>query len=44
MRCFEMPRSLYDGPGIRPSVHIFVSLKAPWFQITDGLPQHDERL
>jgi hypothetical protein len=26
-------------PGIRPSAHIFVASKAPWFEITDGLPQ-----
>lgn len=32
-----------DGdPGIRPSGHIFVGSKAPWFEITDSLPQHDE--
>jgi hypothetical protein len=33
-----------DGdPGMRPSGHIFVGSKAPWFEITDDLPQHDER-
>ena len=31
-----------DGvPGCRPDVHIFVGSKAPWFEITDDLPQHD---
>ena len=30
-------------PGIRPSEHIFVGSKAPWFDITDALPQHTER-
>ena len=31
-----------DGdPGIRPSAHIFVGSKANWFEITDGLPQHE---
>lgn len=35
--------TLDEDPGIQPSVHIFVGSKAPWFQITDGLPQHDER-
>ena len=31
-----------DGdPGIRASAHIFVGSKAPWFAITDDLPQHD---
>ena len=32
-----------DGdPDMRPSEHIFVGSKAPWFEITDGLPQHVE--
>jgi len=35
--------TLDDDPGIRPSHHIFVDSKAPWFEITDGLPQHAER-
>lgn len=30
-------------PGIRPSEHIFVGSKAPWFDITDALPQYTER-
>jgi hypothetical protein len=34
--------TLVDDPGIRPSAHIFVGSKAPWFTITDALPQHDE--
>ena len=34
--------TLDDDPGIRPSLHIFVGSKAPWLEITDGLPQHDE--
>jgi hypothetical protein len=34
--------SLVDEPGIRPAAHIFVGSKAPWFEITDDLPQHDE--
>jgi len=34
--------TLVDAPSIRPSRHIFVGSKAPWFTITDGLPQHDE--
>jgi hypothetical protein len=29
-----------DGdPGVRPEYHAFVSTKAPWFEITDNLPQ-----
>jgi hypothetical protein len=34
--------TLDDSPSIRPSAHIFVGSKAPWFSITDQLPQHDE--
>jgi hypothetical protein len=34
--------SLVDEPSIRPTKHIFVGSKAPWFEITDDLPQADE--
>jgi hypothetical protein len=34
--------TLVDDPSIRPSAHIFVGSKAPWYTITDALPQHDE--
>jgi hypothetical protein len=34
--------SLLDAPAIRPTHHIFVGSKAPWFEITDDLPQFDE--
>ena len=34
--------SLQDAPSIRPEEHIFVGSKAPWFEITDDLPQADE--
>ena len=34
--------SLVDTPSIRPAKHIFVGSKAPWFEITDDLPQFDE--
>lgn len=34
--------TLVDAPSIRPSCHIFVGSKAPWFTITDDLPQHQE--
>ena len=34
--------TLADDPGIRPTKHIFVGSKAPWFTITDDLPQHEE--
>jgi hypothetical protein len=32
--------TLVDGPTIRPTHHIFVGSKAPWFTITDELPQY----
>ncbi len=32
--------TLVDEPSIRPTEHIFVGSKAPWFTITDDLPQH----
>jgi hypothetical protein len=31
--------TLRDAPSMRPSCHIFVGSKAPWFEITDDLPQ-----
>lgn len=34
--------TLVDTPTIRPTAHIFVGSKAPWFTITDDLPQHEE--
>jgi hypothetical protein len=34
--------SLVDEPAIRPTHHIFVGSKAPWFEITDDLPQFAE--
>jgi hypothetical protein len=34
--------SLVDAPSIRPSEHIYVGSKAPWFEITDDLPQNEE--
>ena len=34
--------TLLDDPTIRPTAHIFVGSKAPWFTITDQLPQHEE--
>jgi hypothetical protein len=34
--------SLEDNPSIRPTEHIFVGSKAPWFEITDDLPQSEE--
>jgi hypothetical protein len=34
--------SLVDAPSMRPTKHIFVGSKAPWFEIADDLPQFDE--
>ena len=34
--------SLVDAPAVKPTEHIFVGSKAPWFEITDALPQHEE--
>lgn len=33
--------TLLDDPTIRPTGHIFVGSKAPWFTITDRLPQYE---
>ncbi len=52
--CSRCGSSLYHGdifieagtlttdPGLRPTMHIMVEYKAPWHEITDGLPQHAE--
>ena len=38
----EIALGVLDGdPAVRPARHIFVGSKAPWHEITDGLPQHD---
>ncbi len=31
--------TLDDDPGVRPSAHVFVDSKAPWFEIADALPR-----
>jgi hypothetical protein len=36
--------TLADDPTVRPSAHIFVGSKAPWFTIADDLPQHEEHV
>lgn len=33
--------TLDDDPGVRPALHIFAGSKAPWYDITDGLPEHE---
>ena len=40
---FSLPLGLLDGdPGIRPQQHVHVASKAPWFTISDDLPQFAE--
>lgn len=34
--------TLVDAPSIRPDKHIHVASKAPWYTITDELPQYAE--
>jgi hypothetical protein len=37
----EIPAGcLDDDPALQPEMHIHVGAKAPWFTISDGLPQH----
>jgi hypothetical protein len=39
----SIPAGLLDGdPGVRPRLHVFVGSRAPWWEITDDLPQHDK--
>jgi hypothetical protein len=33
---------LDDDPGVRPALHMFVASRAPWWEITDDLPQFEE--
>ena len=40
---FGVPLGTLDAdPGVRPELHCFVANKAPWFEITDDLPQFGE--
>jgi len=42
IRCITM--GTVDGdPGIRPEYHMYVSAKVPWYEITDSLPQYEQR-
>ena len=34
--------TLDTDPGVKPEMHIFVNSKAPWYEITDNLPKHNE--
>jgi hypothetical protein len=37
-----VPAGTLEGdPGMRPTAHLFVGSKAPWYTISDSLPQHD---
>jgi hypothetical protein len=41
--CVRVPYgTLIDEPALKPTAHIFVGSKAPWHEILDDLPQHDE--
>jgi hypothetical protein len=33
--------TLVDAPALKPTAHMFVGSKAPWYEIHDDLPQHD---
>ena len=33
---------LDSDPGVRPTMHIFTGSKAPWYEITDSLPQYPD--
>ena len=41
MSGFRMEHSI-DEPALKPTAHMFVGSKAPWYEILDDLPQHDE--
>lgn len=35
--------TIEGDPGVKPESHIFVGSKARWYEITDALPQFEER-
>ena len=38
-----VPAGLFDDdPGVKPALHMFVGSKAPWWEITDDLPQFEK--
>ncbi len=40
---YFVPAGLFDDdPGVKPAMHIFVGSKAPWWEITDPLPQFEK--
>lgn len=34
--------TLIDAPNMRPTMHIMVAFKAPWYDILDDLPQYQD--
>src|SRR6516165_7406463 len=40
----EHSRSAQTDPGARPDAHAFIIDKAPWFAVTDDLPQYPARI
>ena len=39
----SIPAGLLDeDPGVRPMLHVFTSSRAPWWTISDDLPQHEK--
>lgn len=42
IRCITLG-SVDGDPGIRPEMHIYISQKAPWYEISDSLPQFELR-
>ena len=36
--------TLDDDPGLPPDAHAFIVDKAPWFTVTDDLPQYPARI
>ncbi len=42
-KLYFVPAGLFnDDPGVKPALHIFVGSKAPWWDITDDLPQFEK--
>lgn len=41
-RVFVPAGNFENDPGVRPQLHVFVGSKAPWYEITDDLPQYVE--
>jgi hypothetical protein len=39
---YGIPLAILDNPPAQPELHCFVASKAPWFEITDDLPQYPE--